>query len=505
MIYWHKVTRMLIAAIAGVLACLCLLPLSAAAQGSPPPLPLPDVTLYGKITQRGEVLAEGTVKALLPDGMAVTAAIGPINGTDYNYALVIPLYMTGTQTLARTPGGALTGDSIDLFVNDQPAFYQDGATQLTMSQLKILSQQPAKTAAGRSYELNLSTGGPESYLMGDVNANGQRNSADAMLALKYDIGLIHGVTNFPPGPNTVYLPLCDIVANGRCDSSDALRILQCDVGRSDISCPTDRIPRGVQLTSVPVDGATVRLQMVMSHEVDSNEIGVRVELSDPVGQVGAASLELHYDAAVLRVIMCSDNPTDHFDLVTCNPDYTPGVVRFSAVVVDGKGADSVALVEVRFERIEATGDDLASLFSLVVNGLYDGESNDMAWSSPDSESPAVTNLIYLPALSSQTASTVGTAENVETPSSTETTMAHNLYLPAISGTGVTAAEAVDVDIPDDVDAESIPGPLLVEEGEGEAGGEIQLPSPTPIVKPEDEEAGAETAPAHLLYLPLVDE
>jgi hypothetical protein len=505
MVYLYRVIRMFVAAAAGVLVCLCLLPLTASAQGSPPPLPLPNVTLYGTITQRGDVLVTGTVKAMLPDGVAVTASIAPINGTNYNYALVIPLYMTGTQTLARTPGGALTGDSIDLFVNDKPAFYQDGVTQLTMSQLQILGQSPAKTAAGRSYELNLSTGGPESYLMGDVNANGQRNSADAMLALKYDIGMIHGVTNFPPGPNTVYLPLCDIVENGRCDSSDALRILQCDVGKEGISCPTDRFPRGAALASLPVAGAAIRLHTVAT-ESDSGEIGVRVQLEDPLAQVGAASLELHYDPALLRVLGCSENPEDRFALVSCNPHYRPGVVRVSAVAVAvADGADGAVLVEAHFERIAATDGDPTPRFSLSINGLYDGESNDLAWSTPGPESPAVTNWLYLPALSSQSANTTGAAESVETPSSTEPAMAHDLYLPAINSAGVTAADAADLDTPDDADAGSIPEPAPVEEGEGEASGELQLPSPTPTVKPEDEEPGAEAAPAHLLYLPLVNE
>ena len=69
-----------------------------------------------------------------------------------------------------------------------------------------------------------------------------------------------GVTDFPPGPNTVYLPLCDIVENGRCDSSDALRILQCDVGMSGVTCPTDRITARAHTQPAPTAGAPVSLR-----------------------------------------------------------------------------------------------------------------------------------------------------------------------------------------------------------------------------------------------------
>ena len=81
--------------------------------------------------------------------------------------------------------------------------------------------------------------GPGSYPPGDVNVSGKRDSADALLVLKYDVGLTLGVTTWPPGPGTVYLPLCDVTQDGKCNSTDALRILMCDVGLA--SCP--RAPR----------------------------------------------------------------------------------------------------------------------------------------------------------------------------------------------------------------------------------------------------------------------
>lgn len=493
MIYLHKVTRMFIAAIAGVLACLCLLPLTAAAQGSPPPLPLPDVTLYGKITQRGEVLGEGSVKALLPDGTAVTAAITPIRGTDYNYALVVPLYMTATQTLAHTPGALQTGDTISLFVNDRPAFYQDGATQLTMNQLKILGQQPAKTAAGRSYELNLSTGGPESYLIGDVNANGLRNAADAMLTLKYDIGLIIGVTNFPPGPNTVYLPLCDIVANGRCDSSDALRILQCDVGMNGVSCPVHTIPTGLRTAQNPTSDAALRLHVAAAKRDDST-VDVRVQLLGGGVLFGAASLEIQYDPSIFAPVSCNENPTAAYDIVTCNPTFAPGAVRFNAISAQG-ATDGADLIELHFQRIGAVDGELSAHFTLTADGVTDQAGNDLSWSYASAEdSPSGPAWLYLPVIDGQSTAPAQAEESAEMLPVTE----HTLYLPSINSDGVVAADAAE---------EAIPDAAPVEESAGDdAEEDTPAPVETPVAnKPEDEDIGADAAPAHLLYLPLVDD
>lgn len=125
------------------------------------------------------------------------APIAPIRGTTYNYALKIPLFMTATTTAPATDAGILTGEMVAFFVDNRPAFYRDPASELTMSELAIQAQGAARTAAGRTYALDLTMAGAESYPMGDVNATGVRNSADAMLALKYDIGLILGVTTFP--------------------------------------------------------------------------------------------------------------------------------------------------------------------------------------------------------------------------------------------------------------------------------------------------------------------
>ena len=106
-------------------------------------------------------------------------------------------------------------------------------------------QAYAITAPGSGNVVTVDVSGPGSYPIGDVNVSGKRDAADALLVLKYDVGLTPGVTTWPPGPATVYLPLCDVTEDGACNSSDALRILMCEVSLA--SCgpaERDRSQRG---------------------------------------------------------------------------------------------------------------------------------------------------------------------------------------------------------------------------------------------------------------------
>jgi hypothetical protein len=515
MTHLDKLIRLFVAVVGGVLIALFLLTVGVSAQAAPPPLPLPDVTLYGRVTRAGETLSSGTVKAILPDGVAVTASIKPITGTEFSYKLVVPLYMSGTHTLARTPGGILTGDVIRLLVNDQPAFYQDGVTQLTMSQLAIMSAGAASTAAGRSYELNLSLAGPDSYPIGDVNANGLRNAADAMLALKYDIGMIHGVTNFPPGPNTVYLPLCDIVANGQCDSGDALRILQCDVGTPGVTCPTDRFPGWLRVAQAPMAGAMTRFEVAAIDGDDPTNVEVQVLLASGAAQFGAASLELHYDSALFAPVTCSENPGEALDMVVCNPTFAPGSVRFSAIAATG-AADGAGLVTVRFQRIGAGENDLSAHFWLTSDGVTDQEGNELAWgeagtdidTGPDLdrdpaanpgtgvESPAsATTWLYLPFL---TGSAISPAAVTEEPAIEPPIIEYELYLPSVNF-GDTAAAGVDEGaFPDE--------PPVEEDETTDSESSLPVADETPVAdKPREENVDAVLGPAHLLYLPLVND
>jgi hypothetical protein len=339
-----------------LLAMLCWLApgRAVAAPASGGPLPLPDLLIYGTVVDsNGDALESGTVKVVRNGETLATAEIGAVAGTDYTYLLVVPMGMLPPGSTDSADGVAQAGDTLSFLVDNQPAYFQDSITSLTVN-----TWQTPSGAAGRGFVLDLSLPGAMRYTLGDVNANGARNAADAMLTLKYDIGLILGVTTFPPGPNTVYLPLCDIVENGRCDSSDALRILQCDVGMTGVTCPVDSIPAG-RTGQQPTPGAATRLQVLATAGGEPNTVDVRVLLSADAANFGAASFDLAYDPARFAPVDCVADGAAAFDLVACNQAMAPGRVRFNAVAAAG-AADGAEVVAVRFHRLGAAEGDLAA-------------------------------------------------------------------------------------------------------------------------------------------------
>ena len=375
-------------------------------------LPLPDMLIYGTVTNAtGDPLDSGTIKALLNGQTIASAEIGAVNGTDYNFVLAAPSGMVKPGSTERGTGIALAGDALTFLVDDRPAYYQDPFTSLTVSELRIQSGM-----AGRGFVLNLSLPDAMRYLIGDVNANGARNAADAMLTLKYDIGLIIGVTTFPPGPNTVYLPLCDIVENGRCDSSDALRVLQCDVGLTTVVCPMTTIPavRGANAVAQPAatpavdaapraaDGAAIGLQVAVAE--DGATVDVSVLLTSAADRFGAAVFELQYDPAVLAPAACETDPGAVFSMVACNPGYAPGAVRFNAIAATG-AADDAALATLRFQRIGDAAGQLPT-FILTANDVIDVDGAGLAWSVESKDAPETSDVqmqhkLFLPSVASQ--------------------------------------------------------------------------------------------------------
>ena len=238
-------------------------------------------------------------------------------------------------------------------------------------------------AVGGTYVVNLFLSGPDAYPLGDVNASGRRDSADALLVLKYDVGLIEAAAGFPPGPRTIYVPLCDIIEDGQCNSSDALRILQCDVGVAGVDCPIHPGVAAIQKQTAVTENAALSLRLEIERDITSELVTVRVLADDPLAKLGAASLELRYDDALLAVEACIGDPDGLLDAAVCNAEFALGAVRFNAVTTAGAGGE-VPLAEIAFHlldpaTIEASDTALASALTLVAQAVFDLEGNDLAW------------------------------------------------------------------------------------------------------------------------------
>ena len=356
---------------------LVVLASAAALAAIPPdtPLPLPDVIFYGTTTRNGELVTEGTVKVMLPRGDVISAPIGEIAGTDYTYALAVPLSMYDPDNDIYEAGSARTGEAISFYIDAMPALFQDD-NGITASEFVI-----PEDAVGETYIVDLVITGPSGYPLGDVNASGRRDSADALLVLKYDIGLMDGDENFPPAPGKIYLPLCDIIEDGQCNSSDALRILQCDVGMPGVDCPDDNPVAQALGLLAPMDDATLVLRTEIEGGPEPDTVTIRVIADDPLAELGAASLELRYDAALLAPEACIENPSGLLDAAACNAKFRPDAVRFNAISTTGAGAgDGTVLAEITFRVLDpAAIEHLDGALTLAPDGVFDIEGGDLAW------------------------------------------------------------------------------------------------------------------------------
>jgi len=232
--------------------------------------------------------------------------------------------------------------------------------------------------------------------------SGRRDSADALLVLKYDVGLTLGVTTWPPGPGTVYLPLCDVTQDGRCNSTDALRILMCDVALA--SCPAAGPAAAADTTGLEdAQPAFFRLEQ----QLDGDEWTVRVMAESPHAPLGATVLNLTYDPARASVVSCSDHPAQRMglpsamDLAVCNPTYAEGQVRYTGITTGGI-VEAAPLAEVRFQVTDAAFAEQLSqgvpLAELAVEAAFDVDLNALRPEIivPGNDEPATPKPIYLP-------------------------------------------------------------------------------------------------------------
>lgn len=334
------------------------------------PLSVPDVMFYGTATMHGEVLESGTIKAVLPRGERVVAEIAPIQGTDYNYALAVPLNTFDDPETAELPAGAVVaGDTLRFTLNGTNAYYQDA------NGLDVQAFTVPGGVMGETYVLDLMIGSEDDYMMGDVNVNGYRDVADALLMLRYSVGFVAGDEEFPPAPGNPYLPLCDIVVDGLCNVGDAQRTLQCDVGLPDVPCLPSTLP---SITQTPGASLVFGLQVAPAPG-DAITRTVQVRASDSEQSLGAASLELHYDPTQLTVSGCITDPLATLDAGECYAAPDAGSARLNGVAIDGTDASAV-LAELTFAPVgDHSVETLAGEIDLQVNGAFDQGGEVLAW------------------------------------------------------------------------------------------------------------------------------
>jgi hypothetical protein len=338
-------------------------------------LTVPDVIFYGTASVEGEVLESGTIKALLPRGGRVTAEIAPVQGTDYNYALAVPLNIFDDPATAELPEDAVVArDTLYFTINGGNAYYQDA------SGMDVRAFTIPRDAIGQPYILDLMIASADDYMMGDVNVNGYRDVADALLMMRYSVGFVAGDEDFPPAQGKPYLPLCDVVVDGLCNASDAHRILQCDVGLPGVPCLPSPSP-AITLTQ-DVDVSLVFRLEVAPAAGQALTRTVQVIAEDYEPRLGAASLAVHYDTAHLSVASCVAAPITEMNAGACYAAPDASSARLNYVAVNGINPD-VVVAALTFVPV---GDyDMAQLvgdLDLEIRGAFDLEGEAFEWPEP---------------------------------------------------------------------------------------------------------------------------
>ena len=356
------------------------------------PLTVPDVMFYGTATVEGEVLESGTIKALLPRGGRVSAEIAPIQGTDYNYALAVPLNTFDDLATAELPEDAVVAqDTLFFTINGGKAYYKDA------SGTDVRAFTVPWEAMGQTYILDLMIASADDYMMGDVNVNGYRDVGDALLMMRYGVGFVAGDEEFPPASGKPYLPLCDVVVDGLCNANDALRILQCDVSMPGVPCLPSPAPAVTHTQNTDVS-LVFRLEVAPAAGQDPTRT-VHVIAKDYQPRLGAVSLALNYDAAHLSVAQCAEAPITEMNSGACYaaPDASSAHLNYAAV---NGITPEVVVAQVTFAPV---GDyDWAQLeddLDLEIKSAFDLEGEAFPWPSP--EPFAATSHLFLPVLLNQ--------------------------------------------------------------------------------------------------------
>ena len=204
---------------------------------------------------------------------------------------------------------------------------------------------------------------------GDVNCDAQVNITDAMFILQFEVGERLASNACPPPAGYLYEPACDVNDDNTCNSVDALFIMQCEVGIPNALCQAtaalQMTPLGLlQTADITVGEAETTLNGLVT-------IPVTADVADTA--VGAGTIELHYDPAVLEPTACQADPDNKFNLAICNPDYAAGVVKFTLASTGGVSGD-MTLATVTFRAIGEPGDSSVLSASAPTFSNTDGQA-----------------------------------------------------------------------------------------------------------------------------------
>jgi len=196
-------------------------------------------------------------------------------------------------------------------------------------------------------------------LKGDVNCDKKMGAVDALMILRYDVGLLKIVklkSCTLNQPSSVNLYHCTFTDDNICGAVQALFILRCDVGYHNTLCPVANPLRASLADSDDAKSVSLGLENIPAK--DDGTLMVPIHLIPEQGDVHAATLEINYDSSVLQPTGCTVDPEELFQTSACNSAYKDGVVRLSAISADGVSSGA-KLADLTFDIIGELEDDSA--------------------------------------------------------------------------------------------------------------------------------------------------
>jgi len=188
---------------------------------------------------------------------------------------------------------------------------------------------------------------------GDVDCDGDTDATDALFVLQREVGLRPNDSDTcPPPADGLFLPACDVTGYGECDVVDAMFILQCEVGIPNALCPdtTTRARDQEQDPGLLAPQPTATLDVGVVEQSADGTVTAPVWLALDDRLLGAATVRLKFNPAVYQIEACTADPGGRMDGALCNVDAARGVVRLTALSVQGVSGDLV-LAEITFRSV----------------------------------------------------------------------------------------------------------------------------------------------------------